>query len=54
MSATYNDIDFDDDWYDEDGKPTPNGIYDAGGHMDGERAADRADWVRDMMRDMDV
>jgi len=35
------------DWYDANGNPTPGGLYDAGGHMDGERAADRADYLRE-------
>jgi hypothetical protein len=34
-------------WYDDRGKITESGLYDAGGHMNAERAADWADDIRD-------
>jgi hypothetical protein len=50
----FEDSEYEDDWYDRHGNPDPNGAYDAGGHMDGERAAAAADWIRDQMRDRDI
>lgn len=47
------DFDEDEDWYDANSNPTPGGMYDAGGHLDGERAAERADWLRDYQRDQE-
>ena len=37
----------DNDFYDADGNSTPGGLYDAGGHLNGERFAEYADWIRD-------
>ena len=48
------DFDDEDDWYDAHGNPTPGGLFDAGGHMNGERAAERADWIRDQMKDRGI
>ena len=50
----FEDSQFDEDWYDVNGNPDPNGLYDAGGHMSGERAAERADWILDQMKDRDI
>ena len=45
---------FDEDYYDARGNPTPGGFYDAGGHLIGERLAEYADYLRDMERDRDI
>ena len=50
-----DDIDEDtEDWYDANGNPTPGGLYDAGGHMDGERYACYMDDLRDQIRDREI
>jgi len=41
------DAEVDNDFYDADGNSTPGGLYDAGGHLNGERFAEYADWIRD-------
>ncbi len=43
----------DEDYYDAAGNSTPGGLYDAGGHLIGERFAEYADWARDSARDRD-
>ena len=48
------DSEYDEEWYDANGRPTPGGLYDAGGHLNGERAADAADWLLDQMRDRGI
>lgn len=40
-----------DDYYDSQGNVSPGGLYDAGGHLIGDRWADYADDLRDRMRD---
>lgn len=40
-----------DDFYDADGNHSPGGLYDAGGHIVGDRWADYADDLRDRIRD---
>jgi hypothetical protein len=40
-----------DDYYDGDGRSTPGGMFDVGGHLISERYADYADTIRDRIRD---
>jgi hypothetical protein len=45
------DAETDDDYYDAAGNSTPGGLYDAGGHLIGERFADYADYINDQRKD---
>ena len=40
-----------DDYYDDEGRCSPGGLYDAGGHIIAERLFDYADDLRDRLRD---
>ena len=51
ISEFDNDDDYEEDFYDAQGNLSPNGMYDAGGHLIGDRWADYADDLRDRMRD---
>jgi hypothetical protein len=46
-----SDDDFNTDYYDDLGNTSPGGIYDAGGHIIGERFADFADFHHDRIKD---
>lgn len=48
--SDFVDTDFVDDFYDYDGNVSAGGLYDAGGHIIGERWADYADDIRDRMK----
>ncbi len=50
----FEDSEYDEDWYDANGNIDPSGIYDVGGHMDGERAASRGEWILDQIRDRGI
>lgn len=40
-----------DEFFDADGALNPNGVFDVGGHADMERYLERADYIRDRMKD---
>lgn len=40
-----------DEFYNADGALNPGGVFDAGGHVIGERYLDRADYIRDILKD---
>lgn len=42
---------YQDDYYDSRGNLSPSGLYDAGGHLVGDRWRDYADDLRDRLRD---
>lgn len=43
-------VEDEEDFYDEDGNQTPGGMFDAGGHLNGERYSEWADDIRDRRR----
>ena len=42
--------DLPEEYYDSNGNVSPGGIYDAGGHLNAERMADHADYIRDQLK----
>jgi hypothetical protein len=51
-SISVDDTEGDEEYYDSHGRPSPGGLYDAGGHIIAERFADYADYLYDQMKDM--
>ena len=45
--------DFDDEFFDHDGRVSKSGLYDAGGHPVSERFADLGDYLHDQERDIE-